>query len=536
MNDMAPPPTGSLLVDRGLISSDQLRIALLEQKNSDKPLGELLLQLGFINESTLRDALGAALGRRAVDLENTPADTAALQLAPMELAQRCRMLPLAWDEQERRLTIACADPDDIVALDRLRAHIGAAVEIDALYASEAAIARAIDRNYSGELHIDDILAAVESGGPVDGDSQAVIRLIDAIIADAVKRSASDVHFEPEASLLRIRYRIDGVLRQVLALHKSSRAAITVRLKVLAAMDVAEARTAQDGRFSVRANGRDIDVRCSVLPTLHGENIVLRILDRSRGVAPLEQLGLPAAQVEQLQRLVSRPAGVILVTGPTGSGKTTTLYALLNRISHSGINIMTLEDPVEHPLPLLRQTSINESAKLDFAVGVRALLRQDPDIMLVGEIRDADTAAMAFRAAMSGRQVYSTLHCNSALDAVARLLELGAAAESIAGNIIAVIAQRLVRRLCPHCRDSGASCRYCDNQGYRGRCAVMEILAFDEELDELLLQRASRREIRTAAAAKGFRSLAACGLDLVAEGVTSQRELGRVVAVDHVCGG
>jgi general secretion pathway protein E/type IV pilus assembly protein PilB len=318
------------------------------------------------------------------------------------------------------------------------------------------------------------------------------------------------------------------------------------------MNIAETRAPQDGRISLNISGDTVDFRVSAQPTIHGENIVLRILDRKKGIVPLDKLGLDDHQINLLKLMVARPEGIILMTGPTGSGKTTTLYSVLNHINLEGINIMTLEDPVEYPMAMIRQTSVAESAKLDFANGIRSMMRQDPDVILVGEIRDADTAEMAFRAAMTGHQVYSTLHTNSALGAIPRLLDIGVLPDIMAGNIIGMIAQRLVRRLCVHCRKPypaeshekkllginvsqsapmlyrAVGCSKCDNQGYRGRMAIMELLRLDSELDDLISRRASLHVIRSAAIAKGFQPLAADGLRRVLDGSTSIEEIGRVV--------
>ncbi|MDP1980943.1 MAG: GspE/PulE family protein, partial [Sulfuritalea sp.] len=355
-----------------------------------------------------------------------------------------------------------------------------------------------------------------------------------------------------ASFLRIRYRIDGILRQIRALHKSYWAAMAVRIKVISGMNIAETRAPQDGRISINISGRAVDFRVASQPTIHGENIVLRILDRQKGIVPLDKLGLDDHQLSLMKLMVARPEGIILVTGPTGSGKTTTLYSVLNHINEEGVNIMTLEDPVEYPMAMIRQTSVAESAKLDFANGIRSMMRQDPDIILVGEIRDADTAEMAFRAAMTGHQVYSTLHTNSALGAIPRLLDIGVLPDIMAGNIIGIIAQRLVRRLCPHCRKpypaeshecrligvvSGqpaptlyraAGCDHCEYQGYRGRIAIMEMLRLDHDLDDLISRRATQRDIRRMAVDKGYRPLSEDGLRRVLDGTTSIEEVGRVI--------
>jgi general secretion pathway protein E/type IV pilus assembly protein PilB len=555
-------PIGQVLIARGVISEDQLRIALLEQMKSNLPVGKLLVSLGFVSEATLRDALGESLGQKSIDLSRATVDPAALQLVPKDVAKRHHLLPLDYVAELRKLTVAIADHNDIVALDKLRALVSPDLLIDTVLAGESEIARAIDQHYGYELSIDGILHEIETGeidfrslaASSDEYSQPVVRLIDALLTDAVKRESSDIHFEPEASFLRIRYRIDGILRQIRALHKSYWAAMAVRLKVMSGMNIAEMRAPQDGRISMTIGGRDVDFRCAAQPTIHGENMVLRILDRHKGIVPLDRVGLDEAQMEQLRRMMARPEGIILVTGPTGSGKTTTLYSMLNHINEEGINIMTLEDPVEYPMAMIRQTSVAEAAKLDFANGIRSMMRQDPDVILVGEIRDADTAEMAFRAAMTGHQVFSTLHTNSALGAIPRLLDIGVLPDILAGNIIGVIAQRLVRKLCPHCRKPytpgkeelrmlgieqfrqgpapvlyhASGCQLCDYQGYRGRIAIMEILRMDDDLDDLVLRRATHREIRMAAATKGFRTLADDGLRRVIEGVTALEEVMRVI--------
>ncbi|MGL4995865.1 MAG: GspE/PulE family protein, partial [Deefgea sp.] len=382
-------------------------------------------------------------------------------------------------------------------------------------------------------------------------SQPVVRLIDALLADAVTRGASDIHFEPEQSFVRIRYRIDGVLRQIRALHKTYWPAMVVRLKVLATMNIAETRAPQDGRISLTLSGRPLDFRVSAQPTTWGENIVLRILDRQKGLVPLEELGLTDENLDALRLMIARPEGIILVTGPTGSGKTTTLYSILNHINSVAVNIMTLEDPVEYPIPQIRQTSVSEVSKMDFANGIRSMMRQDPDVILIGEIRDKDTAEMAFRAAMTGHQVYSTLHTNSAIGALPRLLDIGVLPDILSGNMIGIVAQRLVRTLCTFCREEyspddfekrllqidtssntriyrAVGCPKCEHQGYRGRMTVIEILKLDADLDELIARRATMREIREHALAKGFKPLAVDACRRVLEGKTTLDEIARVV--------
>jgi type II secretory ATPase GspE/PulE/Tfp pilus assembly ATPase PilB-like protein len=562
MNSPAPHrrPLGQILIALGVISEDQLRIALLEQMKSNQPVGKLLVSLGFISEATLRDALGESLGKKSVDLSRAIVDPAALALVPQEIAKRHRLLPLDYNRPQHRLTVAIADINDIVALDKLRSLLQEDMQIETVLAGESEIARAIDQYYGHELSIDGILHEIETGeidwrslaASSDEYSQPVVRLVDAILTDAVKRDASDVHFEPEQNFLRIRYRIDGLLRQIRALHKAYWPAMAVRIKVMSNKNIAETRAPQDGRISLNISGRLVDFRVSAQPTIHGENIVLRILDRQKGIVPLDKIGLDDPQLDQLKLMIARPEGILLVTGPTGSGKTTTLYSILNHINEEGINIMTLEDPVEYPMTMIRQTSVAEAAKLDFANGVRSMMRQDPDVILVGEIRDADTAEMAFRAAMTGHQVYSTLHTNSAIGAIPRLLDIGILPDIMAGNIIGAIAQRLVRRLCPHCKKSyqaepherrllglasdvapptlyrAGGCEQCEYQGYKGRHAIMELLRLDADLDELIARRATMREIKQTALAKGFRTLAEDGLRRVIDGSTSLEEVARVV--------
>jgi len=564
MNSPASPQAkrhiGQILISQGILTEDQLRIALLEQLKSRQPVGKLLVQLGFVSEATLRDALSEKLGLQSVDLGQIVVDSGAIRVVPREFGKRHNLFPVALDKERKRLILAISDTNNIVALDQVRAQLRGEYEIELRLAGEQEIARAIEQFYGHELSIDGILHEIETGEidyqslQASGDeySQPVVRLISALLADAVERASSDIHFEPEQNFLRIRYRIDGVLRQIRSLHKTYWPAMAVRIKVMAKMNIAETRAPQDGRISLSLTGRQVDFRVASQITTHGENIVLRILDRQKGIVPLDQLGLQPEALTMLKKMIQRPEGIILVTGPTGSGKTTTLYSILNHINHDGINVMTLEDPVEYPMTLIRQTSVNEAAKLDFANGIRSLMRQDPDVILVGEIRDEDTAQMAFRAAMTGHQVYSTLHTNSSLGAIPRLVDIGLSPEIMAGNIIGVVAQRLVRKVCRHCRQpyvaNGSDCKllgvkpdakpptlyravgcdHCDYQGYRGRLAIMELLKVDGEIDELMASGATARELLKAALAKGFRTLADDGARRVLDGSTSVDELMRVV--------
>src|SRR6187397_1410400 len=410
-NPQAKRHIGQILIDQGILTEDQLRIALLEQTKSHVPVGRLLVQLGFVSEATLRDALSEKLGMQSVDLSHIIVDPAALKLLPRDVARRYRIFPVAVDRQNKKFIVALSDTNNLVAIDQLRALLKGEFEIELRLAGESEIERAIEHYYGHEFSIDGILKEIETGeidytSVAEGDeySQPVVRLIPALLADAVERSASDIHFEPEQNFLRIRYRIDGVLRQIRSLHKTYWPAMAVRIKVMAKMNIAETRAPQDGRISATMSGRVVDFRVASLPTTHGENLVLRILDRQKGIVPLDKLNLEEAQLELLKLMIARPEGIILVTGPIGNG-------------------------------------------------IRAMMRQDPDVILVGEVRDRETAEMAFRAAMTGHQVYSTLHTNSAVGAFPRLLDIGIVPDILAGNIIGILGQRLVRRLCRTCRQS-----------------------------------------------------------------------------------
>jgi len=552
---------GDLLVQQGLITQDQLRIALMEQERSQIPLGRQLVNLGFVTEAVIRDMVAHTIGQESVDLSSVVADVEALKLVPEEFARRHNVLPLAFDADKGLLVVAVADIFNVMALDQLRGLVDPQIEIKPLLAGLAQLQEHVDLFYGYELSVDGILREIETG-EVDYQSlqtatgemeytQPVVRLVGSLLTDAVKRGASDIHFEPEFAFLRIRYRLDGVLEQIRSLHKTYWPSIAVRLKVMSGINIAETRAAQDGRFSLNLNGRPIDFRVSTQPTIYGENIVLRILDRERSIIPLESMGLQDDTLAALRRMMARPEGILVVTGPTGSGKTTTLYSLLTHINDETVNIMTLEDPVEYPVTLMRQTSVNETVKMDFVNGIRSIMRQDPDVILVGEVRDRETAEMAFRAAMTGHQVFTTLHTNSALGTFPRLMDIGISPEIMAGNIIGVIAQRLVRVLCPKCKapynpnaeelamlglQSGADavvygpvgCPHCHHKGYKGRMALMELLYMDNELDELVARRAPLHELREAALGKGFRTLAEDGIRRVLEGKTSLAEVSRVV--------
>ncbi len=557
-----PVRLGDRLLQMGLVSSDQIQIGLLEQKKTGKQLGDALIALGFVTEEAMREALGQTLGQQTIQLQSVLADPQALARLPKAMALRFQAFPVSYQPETQKLVLASPKPNDIIAGDQIRAHVGLGVSIEWRLAGAADVLAAIDQFYGYELSIDGIIHEIETG-QMDmaslaqgqgGYSHPVVRLVDALLSDGVHKFASDIHFEPEGQFLRIRYRIDGVLRQVRVLHGRYWSAMLVRLKLVAGMNIAESRAPQDGRVSLSIAGRNVDFRAAVQPTIHGENFVLRVLDAKRGIVDYDKLGLTDDQYHLLNLMLARPEGIILVTGPTGSGKTTTLYSVLSHMNDESVNIMTLEDPVEYPITRIRQTSISDGSKINFSEGVRSMMRQDPDIILVGEVRDKDTAEMAFRAAMTGHQVFSTLHTNSALRSFQRIKDLGVSPEVMAGNIIGIVAQRLVRRLCPHCREAvvvtdgsveatligehaigrtvyrahQGGCEACGFRSYKGRLAIMELLRMDSELDELITRNASLAELTAHALKVGFAPMADDGLRRVLEGITTVEEVGRVV--------
>jgi len=560
-----PKPTGKMqlgdaLIAKGIITPDQLTIALLEQENLGKRIGAVLIQLGFVTDSIIRDALSENTGYSTVDVTGTVIDAQAINMVPQALARRYKVLPLSYNATLHELTVAMPDTYNIVALDQIRALHDSKLQINPVLGNETDIAGTIEEIYGFNLSIDGILEEIETGEvdldnlQTEGDQyhHPMVRLINALLADAVQQGASDIHFEPEEAFLRIRYRVDGVLRQIRSLHKSYWAAMVVRLKVISGMNIAESRAPQDGRISLTLIGRTIDFRVAAQPTTHGENIVLRILDRRKGIVPLESLGLSEENLYAIKLMLSKPEGVILVTGPTGSGKTTTLYSVLNHINTTEINIMTMEDPVEYPMPMIRQTSINAAAKMDFAEGIRSMMRQDPDVILVGEIRDDVTAEMAFRAAMTGHQVFSTLHTNSAIGSVPRLTDLNVLPDLLSANLIGIVGQRLVRRLCSSCKKpqelgdlertllkidptdtqaqifQAAGCSKCNGLGYKGRSSILEILQASDNLRKLISENSSAHILKQAAIDEGYKTLADDACRRVLDGTTSLDEITRIV--------
>lgn len=550
-----PMRLGDKLVHEGYINEDQLRIALTEQRRTGKKLGEVLVYLGFMTEEQSREVIGESTGYASMSLKGIVPDLSALDLIGETFARANQIMPISM--KENVLQVAMSNPEDILLLDKIRRNINRSdIRLQPVLVAESEIQFAIDHYYGYELSIEGILNELETGqvdvhalAETDEYSQPMVRLVDSILTDAVKRDASDVHFEPEEHYVRIRYRIDGVLQEVRLLHKFLWSGLVVRLKVLSSLDLTDQRLPQDGHMDLIVMGRRIDFRVSSLPGTHGENFVLRILDREKGIVPLDKLGLDPLAYQEVKLMMSRPNGIFLVTGPTGSGKTTTLYSILNEVNEVGVNIMTLEDPVEYPMSLIRQTPVNDEIGMTFARGIRALLRQDPDIILIGEIRDAETAEMAFRAAMTGHQVFATLHTNSALGTIPRLFDIGVPTTVMAGNIIGIVAQRLTRKLCSHCKQpyypepfeahlvgvnenqplyKAVGCEKCEGIGYKGRIALLETLRFTNELDDLLLEQAPTHVLMKQAQKQGFRTLAECAVDWVKRGETTLEEVSRVV--------
>lgn len=538
---------GEQLLNRGLIGEDQLYIARREQQRRALPLEQLVVDLGFVAAAAVRALLSEQFACEAVDLQQCEPSRDALACLSLAQARRFCALPLSLEGDS--LTLAVAELGDLQLLDQLRWQLAGDYQLQLRLADAEQLKQALERYYREPLSLAQIVRELDH--PAAPQQEVLLRLLDTLLAQAVEQQASDIHLQPEARFLRIRYRVDGVLRQVLALHSEHWPALCVRLKVMAELDIAETRAAQDGRFSRELGGRCVDFRIAVQPCLYGENIVLRVLDRQGGTLSLPQLGLDVETLQSLQQLLQRPEGLVLVTGPTGSGKTTSLYAMLRQLPRDQLNIATLEDPVEYPQEGWRQTALDYSAKLDYAGGVRAILRQDPDVILIGEIRDAETAAMALRAALTGHRVYSTLHCASALRALPRLYELGLSPASLAANLSGLIAQRLLRRLCDHCKRArppsseeqvqlqlsegdghrvyqARGCEHCQQLGYRGRIAVMELVLITPALQDLISSKAPYSALQRAAQQAGMHSLARQARRRVLRGEISPQEASRVI--------
>ena len=556
-------PLGEQLIGAGLLTEAQLELAGREQQRNGGRLTQILVQLGFVAPEHLAEFLGRQAGTRAVNLNRTTVDQNVLSLIPADVARRCLAMPLF--RQNGTLTVALADPFDVTAVDTLRQVTG--LGIDVVTAPERDILNCLELYYSSGETIDESIDKILDekdrqtavsleellGRLANKDEDApVIRVVRQIITRAVNGRASDIHFEPEERMMRVRTRVDGVLYQDMLIPKAMQSAVTTRMKILADLDLAETRIPQDGRASILVGGRHVNLRVSSLPTSYGENIVARILDPSAQVITLPALGFAPDVQKQFEEVVNSPYGVVLVTGPTGSGKTTTLYAVLHEVSTMEVSTFTLEDPIEYRMPLVRQTQVKEEIGLTFSGGLRALLRQDPDIILVGETRDTETAQLMVRAALTGHLVFSTLHTNDAPGAIPRLLDMGVDAFLLPASLLAVLAQRLVRTICEHCKEEvknpervfeqlkvtppsggplrlcrGAGCPTCNQSGYKGRLGIFELMVLDEHFHDPILHRAGAPEYRRLAKEKGMRTMFEDGLLKATQGMTTIEELLRI---------
>ncbi len=546
---------GEKLIEKGIITEDQLEVALHEQKSSGGMLGEILVELGFVTTETLMGFISEKTGHETFDPKMMVADPDALELLAKNEAMRIQVLPVSLIGNV--VKIAMADPYDVVALDRLRSLIPRDITIEPLICPPAELSDLIDRTYGYASSVQDImnelagkdidLQGIEDLSEDNAYSHPIVRLVNALVMDSVKMGASDIHFEPEEGFVRMRNRIDGTLKTIQTIHKDYWPAMSQRLKIISGLNIADKLLPQDGRFYLSVGGREADFRVSSLPTVNGENFVLRILDKQSGIMPMEALGFSDHNMNLIKKSQSRPEGIIIVTGPTGSGKTTSLYSMLNAVNTPDVNIMTLEDPVEYSLPMIRQTHVKSGAGLTFADGVKALLRQDPDIIFVGEVRDHVTAEQALKAAMTGHQVYTSLHTNDCFGAIPRLLDLGLQPGMLAGAIVSSFAQRLVRRLCDDCKEMypateeecrllefdpkdppvighAKGCDKCENTGYRGRTAVVEILFMNDALNEVIADGGNVPELRRVAVEHGFKSMLDDGVDKILKGMTSLEAL------------
>jgi type IV pilus assembly protein PilB len=549
-------PLGQRLIEAGLIDQTQLQAALSEQQRTKQTLGSILIRLGFVDEEAVAAAVAAQARVKYVDLGQYSPQPEATQRVQENFARQKRLVPISF--VGKALVVAMANPLDVLALDELRHLAKGPVEV--VGATESQVQKALDRAYGAGMGWNEVVEeslrhVARKAGEALGESEVaqeppIIRLLDNLIFRAVQDGATDIHVEPEEKLVRNRFRVDGLLRYGPHLPKELQGAVTARIKVMANLDIAENRLPQDGRISFNSGGREVDLRVSTFPTTHGENLVLRILDRSKLVLGLEQLGFAPDQLTNFKRLLMHPNGIILASGPTGSGKTTTLYSGLTYLNSEERNIMTIEDPVEYGIPGIRQSQVNVKAGLTFGAGLRSILRQDPDIIMVGEMRDEETVEIAIRAALTGHLVFSTLHTNDAAGAIPRLTDMGAAPFLVSSALILVVAQRLVRVICTNCKEEappdpvvirrlglqakegelkvfqGKGCDKCDQTGYRGRLGIYEMLIVTPELTPLILERADAGAIRRAARAQGMRTMVEDGIRKAIRGLTTLEEVAR----------
>lgn len=554
-------PLGSLLVETGLITKDQLAEALDIQASTGRPIGRVLIDQGLISESDLVRSLAKQVGLEFVDLSERAIDATVASLIPEGLARRYQALPISWDDDV--LVVAMADPSNVLAVDDIRALTGA--QVRCVVATSAQIRETIDRFHRLDSEVDD-LASQAADELTDKDELAnvsavvedapIVKFVNLLITQAVADRASDIHVEPTERDLRIRFRIDGVLHEVMRSPKAIQAGVISRLKVMSEINIAERRIPQDGRMSLTVGGKPIDLRVATLPTVHGEKVVMRILDKNQALLSLEDQGFLPDTLERYERSFRKPYGTVLVTGPTGSGKSTTLYATLNVLNEVQRNIITIEDPVEYRLAGINQIQVNPKAGLTFASALRSILRADPDVLLVGEIRDRETAIIGIEAALTGHLVLTTLHTNDAASTPMRLLEMGVEPFLVTSALDVVLAQRLARRLCDRCKEPyqpseeellsarwametidigdwptlhrAVGCSACGRTGYRGRFALHEVMPISEEIERLIIERRSVEDLAKVAQMEGMIPLRQDGLRKAAMGMTSIEEIFRVV--------
>ena len=552
-------PLGQRLVEAGLINDTQLQSALREQQKTREYLGRILIRLGYVSEEAVAAALSAQARVKYVDLGQYSPQPEALQLVQEKFAREHHLVPLSY--VGKVLVVAMANPLDIITIDEVRRMSKGPVEV--VGATQSEVLEALDRAYGVgvgaawneivEHSLRHVMGRRGAGGTETDVAQEppVIRLVESLITRGIQEGATDIHVEPEERLVRNRFRVDGVLRQGPDVPKELQMAIIARLKVMANLDIAENRLPQDGRIDFQFGGRQIDIRVSTFPTIRGENLVLRILDRAKLVLGLEQLGFTPDHLTFFKRVLQNPNGIILVTGPTGSGKTTTLYSAMSYLNAEERNIITIEDPVEYEIQGIRQSQINVKAGLTFANGLRHILRQDPDVIMVGEMRDDETVDVAIRAALTGHLVFSTLHTNDAAGAVPRLTDMGVAPFLLASALLLVVSQRLVRSICNSCKEEaesdpvllrrlglqtdggdqlkfyrGKGCDKCGNTGYRGRIGIFELLRVGPEMTPLILEKADSGSIQRAARAQGMRTMLEDGIRKALRGTTTLEEVAR----------
>ncbi|VEI07926.1 GspE/PulE family protein [Kurthia zopfii] len=543
---------GDLLVDAKVITEEQLQDAL-SRKESGERLGDVLIRDHLVTEQTLIEVLEFQLGIPHVSLGQFPIDPDMIQLVPKEIAKRYLLVPLR--KEKNKLFIAMADPMDYFAIEEVRMLTG--FKVEPCIATKQDIYKTISKYYELQATMDaamsDLIGDSEDENPdIVADDSPIVVLVNQIITDAVVQGASDIHFDPQDAEFRIRFRVDGVLKTERSLPKSMQNMVIARIKIMGNLNITENRLPQDGRIQIQAQMRAIDLRLSTLPTIYGEKVVMRVLDTKNSQISIEKLGLSKENLARFQQLIVKPNGIVLITGPTGSGKSSTLSATLNSINNDELNIITVEDPVEYQLEGVNQIQVKEEIGLTFAIGLRSILRQDPDIVMVGEIRDTDTAQIATRASLTGHLVLSTLHTNSAIESIARLKDMGVEPYLITASLEGVVAQRLVRKVCRDCSTerevtatelavlrehqltamtmkSGRGCSACNNTGYKGRMAIHEVVAMNEEMRTAILANKNRSDLLRIAENSGFKSLMNDGLEKAIAGSTTVEEILRVVA-------